>query len=132
MKVRDLMWNHVITAEASSLASHAGMRMAVGQISGLPVVDRGGAMVGIVTEFDLIRALHAGKDLEVMIVDELMTREVISVEANAPLGEVIEIMERERIIRVLVVSDGKLAGVVSRSDVLQAALNGAYAGNPAS
>ena len=89
-------------------------------------------MIGIVTEFDLIRGLRAGKDLEVTSVDELMTQEVISVEANATVDEVMEIMERERIIRVPVVSGGKLAGVVSRSDVLEAALNAVHAANPAS
>ena len=120
------MWKYSITAESSSLASHAGIRMTVGQLSGLPVVDSEKVLVGILTEFDLIRALRAGKDLEVTTVDDLMTRDVISVEVDAPVDEVMEIMERERIIRVPVVSDGKLAGVVSRSDILQAVLIGVY------
>ena len=59
MKVQDLMWAHVITAESGSLASHAGIRMTVSKISGLPVVDSEKNLRGIVTEFDLIRALRA-------------------------------------------------------------------------
>ncbi len=129
MKVQELMLNHVITAESGSLASHAGIRMTVGKISGLPVVDAEKNLIGIVTEFDLVRALRANKDLAETSVDELMTRDVISVETDTSVDEVMEILERERILRVPVVSDGNLVGVVSRSDILEAALIGAYVGN---
>ena len=129
MEVQDLMLNHVITAESGSLASHAGIRMTVGKISGLPVVDSEKNLIGMVTEFDLVRALRANKDLAATSVDELMTRDVISVEADTPVDEVMEILERERILRVPVVTDGNLVGVVSRSDILEAALIGAYVGN---
>ena len=129
MKVQDLMWTHVITAESGSLASHAGVRMAVGKISGLPVVDSEKTLIGIVTEFDLVRALRADKDLAATSVDELMTRDVISVQTDTPIDEVMEILERERILRVPVVSEGNLVGVVSRSDILEAALIGVFVGN---
>ena len=128
MKVRDLMWTHVITAESGSLASHAGIRMTVGKISGLPVVDAEKSLIGMVTEFDLVRALRADTDLAATSVDELMTREVISVEADTSVDEVMEILERERILRLPVTSDGNLVGVVSRSDILEAALIGVYVG----
>ena len=130
MNVQDLMWAHVITAESGSLASHAGIRMTVNKLSGLPVVDSENTLMGIVTEFDLIRALRADRDLAVTSVDELMTKEVISVDPSTSFDEVMEILERERILRVPVVADGRLVGVVSRSDVLEAALRGAYAGAP--
>ena len=129
MKVQDLMWTHVITAESGSLASHAGIRMTVGRISGLPVVDSEKTLVGMVTEFDLVRALRANTDLGKTSVDELMTRDVISVEADTPIEEVMEILERERILRLPVVSDGNLVGVVSRTDILEAALIGVLVGN---
>ncbi len=129
MKVRDLMWTHVITAESGSLASHAGIRMTVGKISGLPVVDTDKSLIGMVTEFDLVRALRANKDLAATSVDELMTRDVISVRTDTPIDEVMEILERERILRVPVVSEGNLVGVVSRSDILEAALIGVFVGN---
>ena len=125
MNVQDLMWAHVITAESGSLASHAGIRMTVNKLSGLPVVDSENTLMGIVTEFDLIRALRADRDLAVTSVDELMTEDVISVDPNTSFDEVMESLERERILRVPVVSDGRLVGVVSRSDVLEAALRGA-------
>ena len=128
MKVKDLMWTHVITAESGSLASHAGIRMTVGKISGLPVVDADKSLIGIVTEFDLVRALRKDTDLATTPVDELMTRDVITVEADTPIDDVMEILERERILRVPVISDGNLVGVVSRSDILEAALIGVYVG----
>ena len=131
MKVQDLMWTHVITAESGSLASHAGIRMTVGKISGLPVVDSEKNLIGMVTEFDLVRALRAERDLAATPVDELMTRDVISVDVETPVDEVMEILERERILRLPVVSDGNLVGVVSRSDILEAALIGVYVGSGA-
>ena len=62
----------------------------MGKISGLPVVDSGRALVGIVTGFDLARALRAGEDLAVTPVDELMSRDVITIEADAPVDDVME------------------------------------------
>lgn len=119
------MQKHVHTAEPSSLANHAGIRMTVGQLTGLPIVDSEQVLVGMLSEVDLIRALSEGEDLNVKTVEAFMTKKVISIGADAPINKVMEIMQRERIIRVPVVEDGKLVGVVSRSNVLQAALTGA-------
>ena len=122
MNARDIMQPHVITTDRWTAASQVAIQMTVGRISGLPVTDLDNALVGIITEFDLIGAVRAGKDLDAVQVDELMTRDVIAIDSDATVDAVIEVLQRERIIRLPVVSDGVLVGIVSRGDVLKAAL----------
>ena len=122
MKARDIMQSNVLTADNWSSASKVAARMVAGRISGFPVTNADNAVVGIVTELDLIKALRAGKDLSTTLVDELMTLDVISVDAETSVEQVMEILEMQRIIRVPVVSGGELVGIVSRGDVLRAAL----------
>ncbi len=121
MKVRDIMRPHVITADSSDPASQVGIRLVVGRISGMPIT-KDKTLVGMATEFDLVRALRAGTDLDNTPIRDLMTKDVISVDSDTLIEEVMEILERERIIRVPVTSNGKLVGMVSRGDVLESAL----------
>jgi CBS domain-containing protein len=94
--------------------------MFLGGFSGMPVAERGGNMVGIITEFDVIRAIRAGKPVESTSAEEIMTREVISVDADADVDEVMHIMETAHILRVPVTSKGRLVGVIARPDILRA------------
>ena len=78
-------------------------------------------MVGVVTELDLIRAvLRAGKALETTLAQDIMTRDVTTVDAETPMEEIMKVLEEKNIIRVPVTSQGKLVGVVSRCDILRA------------
>jgi len=112
------------------------------RISGLPVVDGGGRVIGIVSEADLIRRPEIDTDrvklgwLRLLLSDEarardfvkhhgrqvreVMTQPAISVAADTPLAEVVRLMERHHVKRVPVVEHGKLAGLVTRADLLRA------------
>jgi CBS domain-containing protein len=96
--------------------------MLMGGFSGIPVTERDGSVVGLVSELDIIRALRAGKALDGVTAADIMTAEVITVNADATVEEVMEIMDTKQIVRVPVLEDGKLVGVVSRPDVLRAAI----------
>jgi CBS-domain-containing membrane protein len=112
------------------------------QVSGLPVVDDGGKLVGIVTEGDLLRRSETGTErhrprwLEILMgpgriageyvrthgrrVEDVMTGDIVSVTEDTPLDEVVRLMERHRIKR-LPVMDGDLPiGILSRADLLRA------------
>jgi CBS-domain-containing membrane protein len=111
-------------------------------ISGLLVVDASGVLVGIVTEGDLLRRDELGTErrrswwLRLLAspgrqaadftrthgrkVDDVMTRDVISVDANAPLEQIVALMEEHRVKRVPVLDGDRVAGVVSRADLLRA------------
>jgi CBS domain-containing protein len=96
--------------------------MIVGRISGFPITNQDRVLVGIVTELDLIRALRAGKNLDETLAGEIMTKNVITVDVEDDIEHVMGTLEGERIIRVPVLSLGELVGVISRGDVLRAAI----------
>jgi CBS domain-containing protein len=116
------MQHHVITTGTDTSAHQVALQLVIGRFSGIPVTEGNRSLIGIVTEFDLIRGLREGKDLEETVVDGLMTEKVIDVDAEASIEDVMEILEENRIIRVPVTSGGALVGIVSRGDVLKAAI----------
>jgi CBS domain-containing protein len=122
MIARDIMNTPIVAASTMAAAREVAVYMLLGGFSGVPIADGDGSLVGIVTELDLIRALRAGKSLETTRVSEIMTREVVTVDVSAPADEIMEILDSERILRVPVMEDGKTVGIVSRPDVLRAAV----------
>lgn len=122
MIARDIMNTPIVAASTMAAAREVAVYMLLGGFSGVPIAERDGSLVGIVTELDLIRALRAGKSLETTRVSEIMTREVVTVDVSAPAEEIMEILDSERILRVPVMEDGKTVGIVSRPDLLRAAV----------
>lgn len=142
MIVEDVMTAPVISVEPSTSIGDAAKLMLTHRISGLPVVERDGRLRGVISEGDLLRRGELGTErkrprwLEFLIgpgriadeyvrthgrkVDEVMSTNVVTIGRDAPLDDVIEAMSRYRIKRVPVIDDGRLVGVVTRSDVLRA------------
>jgi len=119
MKAQDVMTQPVIAAGRNTTVRDAAIQMMFGGFSGMPVAERSGSLVGVVTEFDIIRGILAGKSAESTTVEEIMTPDVMSVEVDTPLADVMQLLEVARILRVPVTKGGKLVGVVSRPDVLR-------------
>ncbi len=88
-------------------------------ISGLPVTDEDGRLVGVITEFALL-AVTYDKRVKNHTVSQHMTREVITVNANDPLNRIADLCIVHRVRRVPVMQDGRLIGVIARRDVLRA------------
>ena len=122
MNAIDIMNRPVLAAAKSTSARDLAIQMLMGGFSGIPITERDGALVGIVSELDIIRALRAGKTLDSITAAEIMTAAVITVNIDATVEEIMEIMDTKQIVRVPVLEDGKLVGVVSRPDVLRAAI----------
>lgn len=142
MFVKDVMTTPVISIEPSAIVAQAARLMLAQRISGLPVVRRDGALVGVISEGDLLRRSELGTEiqrphwLEFFVspgkaadeyvhahgrkVDEVMTRAPVTIEPSAPLEEAVEMMTRQRIKRLPVVGEGKLVGILARSDVMRA------------
>jgi CBS domain-containing protein len=142
MNVADIMTQPVITAAAETKIAEAARLMLQHRISGLPVVDGGGRVVGILTEGDLLRRSELGTDrhrarwVEFIIgpgrlaldyvdahartVGEVMTKNVASVTAGDGLPEVVQLMEKRHVKRVPVIDNGRLVGIVSRANLLRA------------
>jgi len=142
MKAADIMVKDVVTAGPEASVRELAALMLERRISGMPVVDRAGRLLGIVSEGDLIRRPEIDTDrvklgwLRLLLSDEarardfvkshgrkareVMTQPAISVAADAPLAEVVRLMERHRVKRLPVVEHGKLVGLVTRADLLRA------------
>jgi CBS domain-containing protein len=142
MKVRDVMTTRVVTIHSDASATQAAELMLQHGISGLPVVDADGNVVGIVTEGDFLRRAELGTErrrprwLEFLAgpgqlaaeytraagrkVDDIMTSDVRTIDEEIELSEVVRLMESHRIKRLPVVRDGKLVGIVSRANLLHA------------
>ncbi len=116
----DVMMRPVVGVGRGTTVRDVAIQMFLGGISGMPVTERDGTILGIVTELDVIRAIRAGKPVESTTAEEIMTPEVISVQVDTPIEDVMRVIETARILRVPVTDGGKLVGVISRPDILKA------------
>lgn len=112
MKASEIMTSSVISVLDTSSVEDAARLMAHNRISGLPVVSGNGLLVGLITEHDLI-AKEGRK------VSEVMTGSVISVSPDTEVEQIQYLITNQRIRRVPVVRDGKVVGIVSRSDLVR-------------
>lgn len=107
----DIMTREVLTTGPEVSVRDLAKRLAYHRISGMPVVDRQEAVVGVVSEADLISKRGT-------VVSDIMATHVISVAENTPALEVAALLTRERIKRVPVLRDGRLVGLIGRSNVV--------------
>jgi CBS domain-containing protein len=142
MKAADVMVSNVITVGVNASIGEVAAILLNNHVSAAPVVDEKGELVGIVSEGDLIRRPEIGTAkrhswwLELISnkwasateyikshsrkVADVMTRDVITAKPDTPLGDIAAMLERNRIKRVPIVEGGKLVGLVSRGNILQA------------
>ena len=152
MKTADLMTSFVVTVRPDARIEYAAQLMLQYRISGLPVTDSDGAVLGIVTESDLLRRAETGTEksharwVSFLIgpgrlaqeyvhthgrkVGEVMTERVMTVTPQTSLADLVALMETKHVKRVPVVDRGRLVGIVSRADVM-AALVGLLSEEPA-
>ena len=152
MLVRELMTAGVATVSPDTPVGTIVHLLADRGISGVPVVDEGGALLGIVTEGDLLhrlaladeprhgwfRALFDDQDRAAeryarafgATARDVMTAELLTVAEDATAGRAARLLEEHNVRRLPVLRDGRLVGVVSRSDLLRALLTSA-SGEPA-
>jgi CBS domain-containing protein len=142
MRAIDVMVRDVVTVHPDTDVADAVKLLSEHDVSALPVVDEPGNLIGILSEADLIRRVEIGTERrrpwwqEAVTgastlaeefakshgkkVREIMTSGAVSVSEDTPLSEIATLFERKRIKRVPVVKDGKLVGIVSRSNLIQA------------
>jgi CBS domain-containing protein len=123
MNARDVMNTPVVAASVAASVREVAAYMLLGGFSGLPVIGEDGSVIGIITEIDIIRVLRSGRPLDTTHVSDVMTPDVISVEPSTPVDQVMRILEGEYIQRVPVLDHGRVVGVVSRPDIIRAAVN---------
>ena len=144
MKVRDIMTTDVVSAKRGTPVNELAKLMGARDISGVPVLDDDGSVVGIVTELDMIvrntrldmprfiQILDLGRiplerrsDYEHRMqhmlgtrAEDLMSEEVVTIGPDDSVEDLAELMVKRRVNPVPVVENGKLIGIVSRADII--------------
>lgn len=142
MIVTELMTKDPTAVQPDTALRDVARIMLEQHVSGLPVQNEAGDLVGIITEGDLLRRAELGTErrdrnwFQVRFtldrsaedyarthgrrVDEVMTRSVVTVTPNTPLADAAELMHKKRLKRLPVLDSGKLVGMISRADFLKA------------
>lgn len=111
MLAKDIMTRDVITATPALSIKELAQLLIKNQISGVPVVDEHGKIIGLVSEADIIG--KKGKHVQA-----IMSQQVYSVAEDASVEEIAQLMTKHRIKRVPVMNGGRLIGIVSRADIV--------------
>ena len=141
---RDLMTREVVSIPPTMPVGSVARLLAERGISAVPVLAADGRMLGIVTELDLIRRLSGAEDqrpgwlhrlignrdldaeryaqVHGTLAEDVMTRDVVFVDESNSAEHIAHLMEERGIRRVPVLREGRLVGIVSRADLLQALL----------
>ena len=142
MNAGDVMTREVVTIGPDTPVLQIVQLLLSRGISGVPVIDEAGALLGVVSQGDLLRRVEIGTEKRRggwraffigtatlaeeyvrshgTIARDIMTRDVISVSRDASLADIADLREQKRIKRVPVLEDGKLVGIISRSNLLRA------------
>lgn len=119
LTARSIMTENLVTIRPEASIQEAIETLIKQGISGLPVVDAGGKLIGIVTEFALLAIAYDHKVREDTIAQH-MTTDLFTVGPNDPINKVADLCLIHRVRRVPVAENGQLLGLISRRDVLKA------------
>ena len=142
MKVKDVMTHSLVSIAPEAPIRDAIARMISHQVSGMPVLDEAGKLVGVVSESDFLHRAEMGTEaprrrwLELLLgaasgaeeyarshgrtVADVMSSDVVTADPETPVAEVVRLMEEHGIKRIPVVEDGRVVGLVSRADLMTA------------
>lgn len=145
IKAKNIMTRDVITVNPSMTIEEFARILMKNQISGAPVVDEKGSLIGIATENDLItqnKRLHIPtilrlfdafiplgtsrlereiKRITATTVEEICTKKVVTVDPETPLEEIATIMTEKKIHLIPVIKDGKIVGIIGKRDIIKGA-----------
>ncbi len=121
-KTKDIMTKEVICVRKDTPIDEAIQIMVNNSITGVPVVEEDMALVGILSEQNVLRLLHTHKQERDRTAGEFMTQPAVYFEENESLLDICFRLRDSSIRRVPVTSDGKVTGIISRADILQCIL----------
>jgi CBS domain-containing protein len=115
---RDAMTHGLLTVRRDTPLCEAVDILCVQHVTGLPVVDEGMHLQGMITEKDVLRCIH-DVDAQDSTVQDHMTEQVVAFDQDAPLSDVCECLIRNNFRRVPILSQDRLVGVLARADVIR-------------
>jgi CBS domain-containing protein len=140
----DIMTREVITVQPETTVQQLAQLFALHRISGAPVIDQEGLVVGVVTESDLIdqnKKVHIPTVISILdsffylenpekmeqemrkmagsTVADILTSPAVTVEENTPIDEIATIMSEKNVHTLPVVEDGRLKGIIGKKDIIK-------------
>ena len=121
MRIRDVMSGNVIAIGPEETVSVAARSLSRHNIGSLPVCTADGKLRGMLTDRDIVlRSVASNEDAGQQTVREIMTRRLVTVSPEDGLAQAAGLMAKEQVRRLPVVSGGRLVGMVTTKDLLQA------------
>jgi len=122
-KAREVMDSQIVTANRKTTGRDIAIQLLAELESGMPVIGSNQQPIGVVTEFDILRAMQDGKELDRIKAEEIMSAPPLVVEEETPINEVLTLMRKYRILSVPVVQEGILVGMIFRRTLLKHLVN---------
>ena len=122
MNVGQVMSRPVLATTERASVQDIALSLVRAGISGMPVADAEGNIVGIITEYDIVKAILDNQRLDSLKASDIMAKETISLDVEADIQEAMKIFKEQHIVRVPVTENGKLVGILSRIDALKGIL----------
>ena len=119
MNAKDIMTRDIITVSPTMSVKNLALALIKNQISGAPVADKNGKLVGVVSEADMIA--KNGKDVK-----SIMSKKIISVSEETSVEEIARLMTAHAIKRLPVMKNDAIVGIVSRADIVSAIAQGQH------
>jgi CBS domain-containing protein len=119
MNAKDIMTRDIVTVSPTMSVRNLAMALIKNQISGAPVADKNGKILGVVSEADIVS--KSGKNVKA-----IMSKKVISVSEETSVEEIARLMTTHAIKRLPVMKEGAMVGIVSRADIVSAIAQGQH------
>jgi CBS domain-containing protein len=122
LETKDIMTRKVLCITPDTPVADAIRLLVKNKITGVPVVEDDNTLLGILSEQDVLRLFHTYEDEKDRTVNDFMTHPAVHFELDEPLLDICFCLRDNSIRRVPVTSNGKVIGVISRSDILKCIL----------
>jgi CBS domain-containing protein len=119
--VENVMSPNIVTVDSRSSLGEAA-RVMVEKGIGSVIVTSNGEMTGIITERDLLKRFCLDSNFAASLVEEVMSRPLITIEGHATIGQAADLMAEKKIRRLLVTLEGGIRGIITERDVMRATL----------
>jgi len=120
--IRNIMTRDIVSVESSAGVKEA-MDLMVEKNIGSVVVTRNGEMVGFLTERDVLKKCCPNTQCTVMKALDIMSSPLVTIDADAAIGEAADLMAQKKIRRLLVTENGEIRGIITERDVMRATLD---------
>ena len=130
MKISELMTDQVVTVSQDEAVTTAARLLKRHNVGALPVCDGNGKLRGIVTDRDIVlRCIAAGEDPRETRISEIMSRGVVTAEADEPIDKAARLMSEDQIRRLPIMDNGNVVGMVTLGDMARSGACGMEAAN---